>query len=345
MAVAQVLLSSVIVLKLRQPSQMQVKFEVQLSHSRTAYLWDMARNMQPHLTSSALLSMAASASSILASNAHLHRGMTANAVLLDTVLMGPQQLPSTSQTPKNASLVVLQLTLEVASGSMSVKYNDVLQLQTLIAHASAGETQAHAASDELESQGCAGCSHAALACLVGASTDLPLRGVQAAAVGSFILPAVNQSGYALHPAMLEAPITLRAVMAAPTESAPIWLKSAAATLVSTPSTAATSFTAAAGVGVNAALVRNSISTACVSAVHQEGMVFAAGHEQAAAVAAAVVSEAVSMTEPEPSGEGQVSADSAMLQMDSQERKRYIQAQVRSHCGSMLIFLLINSSTT
>ncbi len=276
----QVLLSSVRIARARRPDQMQIIFETQLSHPRTACLWDLTLAMQPHLTASALLPMAASAASMLAADtqSHRHPGSGVAAVLVDTVVMAPLQLPGVSQMRRDPGCAVVQLSLEVASGCVSVTYNGASQMQTVIAG-----TDAACSTDRL-SHSSTGFSSEALTALLGASIT-PLRaGPPAAVFGGFELAGSDQSGYALHAAMLEAHVSLRALTTAQTDSAPVWLKSAAATAVFAVPTAAASFTA------TLPLQQHEI-TACgvVSANHhptlfQEGVVFAAGQAPTAAVA-------------------------------------------------------------
>jgi len=327
-----VLLGSAKVIKFRHPSQMQLTFETQLSHSRTAHLWNMTLNMQPHLTSSALLSMAASAAGMLASESQSHRGpgSATAAVLLNTVVMGPQQLPSISQIRQDPGCAVLHLSLEVASGSISIHCSGASLMQSLLAQTGAQGSQATAAVRECQgSQGCPRISPAALACLLGPIMDVAQVASPAAAIGRLGLAVHDQSGYTLHPAVLEAPVSLRALTAAQTDMKPIWLKSAAATVVTAPPRDASGFTATAPVEHHEDSVCSSVRADCMTALIQKGLLFAAGHTQAAAAPAATGEAVKDSGQKAAVDEKPVPADSAMLTMDSQERKLYIQAQV--HC--------------
>ena len=325
----QVLLSSVRTARARRPNQMQIIFETQLSHPRTACLWDLSLDMQPHLTASALLPMAASAASMLApdTQSHRHPGSGVAAVLVDTVVMAPLQLPGVSQMRRDPGCAVLQLSLEVASSCVSITCNGASQMQTVIA-----DTDPACSTDRLP-RGTVRVSPEALTALLGASITPSRAGPCAAVFGDFELAGVDQSGYALHPAMLEAHVSLRALTTAQTDSAPIWLKCAAATAVFAAPTTAASFTAMLP-------LEQCETTACgvVSADHhpalsQEGVVFAAGQAPAAAVAAEAARD-VSASE-EAVKEGGLPADNTMLQMGAHERKLYIQAQVSAMFSSVL----------
>ena len=327
----QVLLSSVRIARARRPDQMQIIFETQLSHPRTACLWDLTLAMQPHLTASALLPMAASAASMLAADTQSHRqsGSGVAAVLVGTVVMAPLQLPGISQMRWDPGCAVVQLSLELASGCVSIINNGSSQMQTVIAGTDA------ACSTDRPSHGSAGFSPEALAALLGASITPSTAGPHAAVFGDFELASSDQSGFALHPAVLEAHVSLRALTTAQTDSAPTWLKSAAATAVFAVPTAAASFTAMLP-------LQQCETTACgvVSASHhpilfQEGVVFAAGQAPTAAVATEAV-KGVSASE-EAAVEGGLPADNRMLQMGAHERKLYIQAQVSAMPSSATIF--------
>jgi hypothetical protein len=327
----QVLLSSVRIARARRPNQMQIIFETQLSHPKTACLWDRTLAMQPQLTASALLPMAASAASMLApdTQSHRHPGSGVAAVLVDTVVMAPLRLPRVSQMRRDSGCTVVQLSLEVASGCVTITYNGASQMQTIIAG-----TDTACSTDRL-SHGSAGFSSETLTALLGESTRPSSAGPTAAVFGDFELAGSDQSGYALHPAMLEAHVSLRALTTAQTDSAPTWLKSAAATAVFAVPTAAASFTAMLP-------LQQCETTACgvVSASHhpilfQEGVVFAAGQAPTAAVATEAV-KGVSASE-EAAVEGGLPADNRMLQMGAHERKLYIQAQVSAMPSSATIF--------
>ncbi len=325
----QVLLSSVRIAHARRPSQMQVIFETQLSHPRTACLWDLTLAMQPQLTASALLPMAASAASMLApeTQSHRHPGSGVAAVLVDTVVMAPLQLPGVSQMRRDPGCAVVQLSLEVASGGVSITYHGSSQMQTVVAG-----TNAACSTDRL-SHGSAGFSPEALTALLGASITPSRAGPHVAVFGDFELAGSDQSGYALHPAMLEAHVSLRALTTAQTVSAPTWLKSAAATAVFAVPTAAASFTAMLPLEQYETIACGVVSADHHPTLSQEGMVFAAGQAPTAAVAAAIARD-VSASE-EAVEEGGLSADNTMLQMGAHERKLYIQAQVSAMFSSVL----------
>ena len=324
----QVLLSSVRMEHARRSSQTQVIFEAQASHPRTACLWDVNLAMQPHLTASALLAMAASAASMLApdTQSHRHPGSGLAAVLVDTVVMAPLQLPGVSQMQRDPGCAMVQLLLEVASGCVRTTYNGALRMQTVIAG-----TDTACSTDRL-SHGSAGFSPKALTALLGASITPSRAGPHAAVFGDFELAGSNQSGYALHPAMLEAHASLKALTTAQTDSAPIWLKSAAATAVFAMPTAAASFTAMLPLEQC-----NTTTCGVVSADHhptlsQEGVAFAAGQAPAAAVVAEAARDvAASETAIE---QGRLPAHNTMLQMDAHERKLYIHAQVSAMSSSV-----------
>ncbi len=327
----QVLLSSVRIARARRPNEMQIIFETQPSHPRTACLWDLTLAMQPHLTASALLPMAASAASMLAPDTQSHKqsGSGVAAVLMDTVVMAPLQLPGVSQMRRDPGCTVVQLSLEVASGCVSITCNGASQMQTVIAG-----TDTACSTDRL-SHGSAGFSSEALTALLGASIT-PLRaGPHAAVFGDFELASSDQSGYALHPAMLEAHVSLRALTTTQTDSAPIWLKSAAATAVFAVPTAAASFTAMLPLEQQETTACGVLSVNHRPALSQEGVVFAAGQAATAAGVAKAV-KGVSASE-EAIEEGGLPADNTMLQMGAHERKLYIQAQVSAMFSSATMF--------
>lgn len=315
----QVLLSSVRVLKLRRPSQMQAIFEICLSHLQTAYLGDLILSMQPHLTASVMIPMAASAASMLASEAQSHGDSTsATAVVLtDTVVMGPPQLPTISQMRQDSACSVVQLSLEVASGRVNIMYNGVSQMQTGTAWTEA------AGSAHRGAQGNTGMSPRAVVALLGAGNSGSMDEAYSAVIGWMAVTAHDQSGYKLHPTVLETPVSLRALTAAQTDSAPIWLKSAAATVAALMSTDATSITATVPAAQPEEPICSTVSAGCYSALSQEGVMFASGQ----AYAATVVSQVARGSKQEVAEEGAVSAGSTLRHMDAQERKLYIQAQV------------------
>ncbi|DBA84020.1 TPA: hypothetical protein ACH3X1_006504 [Trebouxia sp. C0004] len=317
----QVLLGSVRITRARRTSQTQVNFETQWSHPRTACLWDLTLAMQPSLTASALLPMAASAASMLAPNtqSHRHPGSGVAAVLVDTIVTGPLQLPGVSQIRQDPGCAVVQLSLEIASGCVSITYNGAAQMQTVTAG-----TDAACSTDRL-SHGSAGYSPEALTALLGASIMSSGAGPHAAVFGDFELAGSDQSGYALHPAILEAHVSLRALTTAQTDSAPIWLNSAAATAVFAMPTAATSFTAMLPLQQHETIACGVFSANHHPALSQEGVVFAGGQAPIAAVVAEVA-RGVSASH-EAIEEGGLPADNTMLQMGAHERKLYIQAQV------------------
>ena len=307
---------------------MTVHFEAQLSRVRTAVLWDLSLDMQPCLTSSALLSMAASAASLLASVtlSTTHSLSTGHTALLDTVASGPQQLPSTSQM---TSCSTLQLSVVVATGLLSISCNGANLMQSSIA-----QTGTYGAYTRAAAEGPAGDSPGALACLLPLLIDEVHVAKLAAALAHVTCQAQDESGYNLHPAVFEMPVSLAALAAQPGQTQPTWLRSAAATLLPTGS-ATTWFVASEAPASNKAW-----SMDHQTVLQQEGTVFASGvtlsaaeasvkTATTAATAAAAATGAAhrDATEDQEACDQTVSADSALLQMDSQERKLYIQAQV------------------
>ena len=322
---------------------MTVQFEAQLSHIRTAFLWDLGLNMQPCLTSSALLSMAASAASLLASSTHPASSSwtPVNTALLNTVALGPLHLPSVSQMTQNPSCCTLQLSVAIATGSLSISCDGANQMQSFIAQTVTSGSNARAAL-----KGSAGDSPGALACIL----LLPCDGLHvarpAAALAHVASQAYDESGYSLQPAVFEMPVSLAALAAQQGKAQPMWLQSAAATLL--PAASAT----AGVVALDAPSSSKAWSTDQQEIIQQEGTMFASGlaltaaepsEEQAAAAAAAVGD----VTNNQDADDQLVSADSALVQMDSQERKLYIQAQVctdslwtRCHLHCVLCFKLL-----
>lgn len=320
---------------------MTVQFEAQLSHIRTAFLWDLGLNMQPCLTSSALLSMAASAASLLASSTHPASSSwtPVNTALLNTVALGPLHLPSVSQMTQKPSCCTLQLSVAVVTGSLSISCDGANQMQSFIAQTVTSGSYARAAlKGPADSPG-------ALACIL----SLPFVGQHvarpAAALAHVASQAHDESGYSLHPAVFEMPVSLAALAAQQGKAQPMWLQSAAATLL--PAASAT----AGVVALDAPSSSKAWSTDQQEIVQQEGTVFASGlaltaaepSEEQAAAAAAVGD----VTNNQEADDQLVSADSALLQMDSQERKLYIQAQVctdslwtRCHLHCVLCFKLL-----
>ncbi len=321
----QVLLSNVRVAQARRPNQMQIIFETQLSHPRSACLWDLTLAMQPQLTASALLPMTASAASMLAADtqSNRHPGSGVAAVLVDTVVTALLQLPGVSQMRRDPACAVVQLSLEVASGCVSITYNGASQMQTVIAGTDT------ACSTDRVSHGSAGFSPEALTALLGASITPATAGPPAAVYGDFELAGSDHSDYALHPAMMEAHVSLRALTSAQPDSAPIWLKSAAATAVFAVPTAAPSFTAMLPLEHHETIACGVVSANHHPTLFQEGVAFAAGQAATAAMVAEVARN-VSASE-EPVEHGGLPADNRMLQMGAHERKLYIQAQVSDHC--------------
>ena len=307
----------------RQPGRMTVQFEAQISHVRTAFLWDLSLNMQPCLTSSALLSMAASAASLLASTTHSTTTFltTANTALLDTVALGPQQLPSQSQMTQS----MLQLSVAVATGSLSISFNGANLMQSCIAQTGTDGAYARAVAAAP-----VGGSPGALTCIVSLLVDEVHVAKPAAALAHITPQAQDESGYNLHPAVFEMPVSLAALAAQPVKAQPMWLRSAKATLLPTGS-ATTGFVAYDSPSSNRAWCADHQPV-----FQQEGTAFASGLtlpanepsvKEAAAAAATTGAAGRDVTEDDEACDQVVSAGSALLQMESQERKLYIQAQV------------------
>lgn len=302
---------------------MTVQFETQVSHVRTAFLWDLSLDMQPCLTSSALLSMAASAASLLAPTTHSTTRSLTRAALLDTVAQGPRQLPSTSQMTQSPTCGMLQLSVAVATGMLSISCSGENLMQSRLAQTGTDSSCARAAQE-----GPAGDSPRPLASFVSLLMNEVHVAKPAAAFAHVTCQAQDESGF-LHPAVFEIPVSLAVLAAQPGKAQPTWLRSAAATLLPTGS-ATTGFVAS-----NAPSSNKAWSTDHQPVLQQEGMVFASGlalsaselsvKEAAAAAATGIAGHDV--TQDQEACDQVVSADSALLQMDSQERKLYIQAQV------------------
>lgn len=305
---------------------MNVRFEAQLSHVRTAFLWDLGLNMQPCLTSSALLSMAASATSMLTSNSHptITSSASPNTVLLNLVASGLHNLPSARQMAQNPSCGTLQLSVAVAAGGLSISCNGATQMQALIRQAGTDGSCGRAASE-----GITGGSLGALTCIMQSSVDGQLESNSVAALAHVVSPG-DESGYSLHPAVFEVPNSLAALRARPGKAQPTWMKSAAAMVV--PGASATPGFV---ISESASSSSKVWSTDNQPILQQEGMLFASGLavtasesaiREAASAAAASVATAEFRTGDQEEDQV-VSADSMLLQMDSRERKLYIQAQV------------------
>ena len=303
---------------------MTVQFETQVSHVRTAFLWDLSLDMQPCLTSSALLSMAASAASLLAPTTHSTTRSLTRAALLDTVAQGPQQLPSTSQMTQSLTCGMLQLSVAVATSMLSISCSGENLMQSRLAQTGTDSSCARAAQE-----GLAGDSPQPLASFVSLLMNEVHVAKPAAAFAHVTYQEQDESGFNLHPAVFEIPVSMAALAAQPGKAQPTWLRSAAATLLPAGS-ATTGF-----VALDAPSSSKAWSTDHQAVLQQEGTVFASGltlsasepsvKEAAAAAATAIAGHDV--TENQEACDQVVSADSALLQMDSQERKLYIQAQV------------------
>ena len=303
-------------------------FETQLGHARTAFLWDLGLNMQPCLTSSALLSMAATAAALPASDAH---SMTAplpwaHTALLNTVAEAPQRLPSRSQMSQDPGHSLVQLSVAVATGSFSISCNGITHMQSVMSQAVSQGSHVRAGVGNH-----AGDNPSALEYILQQFIDAaPLRR-SAAALACAETAGQAECDYSLHPAVIELPVSLRALTACPAKSQPTWLKSAAATVVSAASVSATH------VALDSSCSIRAWSTDCQTALWQEKLSFALGlaHTEASATANETVTAAKVpvVDDNEAIAEAMdnlVSADSALLHMDSQERKLYIQARVSPH---------------
>lgn len=308
---------------------MTVQFEAQISHVKTAFLWDLSLGMQPCLTSCALLSMAASAASLLASTTHSTTTSltTANTALLDAVALGPQQLPSRSQMTHSPSCSMLQLSVAVTTGILSISFNGAKLMQSCLAQTGTDGAYARAVAAAP-----AGDSPGALTCIVSLLVDEVHVAKPAAALAHVTPQAQAELGFNLHPTVFEMPVSLAALAAQPVTAQPMWLRSATATLLPTGS-ATTGFVAYSSPSSNRAWC-----TDHQPVVLQEGTVFASGLtlpadepsvQEAAAAAAAAATGAAGYdgTEDQEACDQVMSADSALLQMESQERKLYIKAQV------------------
>ena len=296
-----------------------MQFEAQLSNVRTASLWDLGLNMQPCLTASALLSMAASAASLLASTTSSLP--SANTVLLDSVASGPQRLPTPSQMTHSPSHSLLQLSVVLVTGSLSISCSGASLIQSCVAHTGMGGGAARAAPE-----GPAGVGPGALASLVSLLVDEVHMAKPTATLAQVTCHAQDESGYILPPAMFEMPVSLAALGAQPGMSQPTWLRSAAATLLPAGS-GTTQFVASAAPASTRAWSSNHKPS-----LQQEVSVFAVGLAPSAAEASgntAAATAGPSVTDNQDACDQLVSADSALLQMDGQERKLYIQAQVRT----------------
>ena len=316
-------------MKAGHPSNLMVHFETELSHARTAFLWDLGLNMQPHLTSSALLSMAASVAALLASDAHSTTAPLplAHTALLNTVAEAPKRLPSRSQMSQNPGCSIVQLSVEVATGHFSISYNGIPRMKSVMSQAAAQGFRARAelgtpAGDSLGALG-----HM-LQPLVGAA---PPRRPTSALVWAQSAGQAD-SDYTLHPAVIELPVSLRALTAESAKSQPTWLQSAAAIAVSAASISATH------VALDSSCSISAWSTNSQVVNWQEGSSFTSGlayteastSEAAAATAAAKLSVLDDNEAVKEANGSVVPADSTLLHMDSLERKLYIQAQVSLH---------------
>ena len=303
--------------KTGQPGRLTVQLEAHLSSVRTASLWDLGLNMQPCLTASALLSMAASAASLLASATSSLP--SSNTVLLDMVASGPQRLPTPSQMTHSPSHSMLQLSVVPATGSLSISCNGASLMQSCVAHTSTDGCCARAAPG-----GPAGDGPGALARIVSLLVDEVHVAKPTATLAEVTCHAQDESGYILPPAIFEMPVSLAALGAQPGMAQPTWLRSAAAMLLPAGS-AATLFVASAASSSNRAWSKDAKSS-----LQQEVTVFGVGLAPSAAEASGNTAGAAAgpnVTNDPQACDQLVLADSALLQMDGQERKLYIQAQV------------------
>ena len=299
-----------------------VHFETQLSHARTSFLWDCMLNMQPHLTCSATLSMAASATTMLASDVQTvtHGPQAGYGSLLNTVASQPQQLPSRSYMSQDPGCSMLRLSVAVASGSMSISFNGIPQMQSHISQA--GSSGCSSAEPECPAEGSLALAHV----LWPFSCAQALESSAATFACAASLPQ-DASGYSLHPAAIEIPVSL-AALAQQARATPTWLKAATATYVSAaPATIGHTAHTVSGLthSVKAVTMEHQL------VLQQEGTAFASGLALAGDAASSLQQQSAEAAPEVRNGQEAadrvVSENSAMLQMDDCERKLFIQAQV------------------
>lgn len=92
-----------------------VTFETNLAIPRLQYLWQYTVYRRPHLSSAAIVSMAASSSVLLAPDEKMSTAMT------DVIMAIPQQLPAVGRGPAAASASI-SLVIRPGSGSLEVDY-------------------------------------------------------------------------------------------------------------------------------------------------------------------------------------------------------------------------------
>ena len=290
--------------------------------------------MQPCLTTSALLPMAASAAGMLVphASAHSHAGSKTSTVLLASAVMSCQALPDVRHMQRTDSRAMLQLTVHLPSGGVSTTCNGNLLMQSVINQ----NHRQHYAQSATAQQGYHSSSHSpiALASLLASSYDALSPNVFTSAIGSVELSLEAQSGYAVHPVVLESPMSLAALTAGPAEATPKWVQAVGATAVSRQPQQSLFCT----INVDQSLsMQQPCSLTCLPAVQQHQVIFAsemtpkAAAEAAAAAAEASVAVGVEAdrnnNQAVSNEEGPLAADSHLQQMDSQHRKLYIQAQV------------------
>ena len=245
-----------------------------------------------------------------------------------------QQLPSMGQMQHKASRMTLELAVSTHSGAVSIKCNCSQLMQSIIGQANRPEVTQPPSVQESR----AIYTPSVLACLLSIGGEALSASTMPAALGAVDVSQHDQSGYAMHPAVLESPVALTALTATWTDSAPPnRVKSVAATVISPTAAPPSDLT------VTAATDGQSDDLSAVVACHpglsQQQVIFSDGPASSAALSAAppaaataaataaMTAEAVSDDQQESDEGALVAADNVLLQMHGAQRKLHIQAQV------------------
>lgn len=313
-----------------------VAFDSLLSAPRLAYLWQYSLQGRAHLSASALLSMAASLLPLMGAvvPGEEAAGAALVAAVTEASLVAPLALPQAAAA--RVAPAAARLRLNRASGALEVAM-DGQQLMAAKLGSLAADTSI------LPAAMAAGTSRVlrALVARSAAAAGSQLAAAASAVAETAQLSAAEVSGYALHPALLDACLGQAASVAAAAGVPLTWLRSAAALLVTAASPTGGALAAAyqpadswhsggASLASGAVALLGGVLGDADLPPASPGPATA---RQLAAAAEAGVAGTAGAQEAEEEGQG-VAADHPLLQMPEEERLLHLQAQVRWLSGGV-----------
>jgi hypothetical protein len=330
---AQQLLTSAVLLRKRGRGG-SITLESRLSEARLAYLWQYSLLGRSFLASSALLGMAASLLPLLgAVAAGEDEGAAASsAAVVQAAMVAPAALPLAASA--RVAPAVARIKLTGASGAVEAAMGGQ-QLLTAALGLVPGASRP-AASPGSSLVGAA--TYSLLPMLLPPSAQQ--QAGKAAAAGGIVadigvLAAAEASGYALHPALLDACLGQAASLADPAATALPWLRTVAALVVGGSSPCggvlAGAYAPADGwlagsAGLEAAGGAGPAATVLGAVLGEQDMPPMSPGPRAMPLSARAGGTGGAGEEAEEAGAG-IPADHPLLQMEEEERLLHLQAQV------------------